>query len=238
MFAPADHLLVLAILVGLPIRAWFSMRALRAATPDELPARRRRVWINAIASQWLLVAAVVALTVTLRRDPATMLLVPRPTAGLLGVLLGLATMVSLVLRQRGSVSRDEDLRQKVRERLANVVHLMPANRAEFALFAVLACTAGICEEVLFRGYLLWYGSQWLPLLWAAALQAVLFGVAHFYQGGRGMLLTGFAGLFLTAVTLLSGSIWPAVLIHALMDLNAGDLALRAFAPRTAAAEQA
>ena len=238
MLALADHLLVMVILFGLPIRAFFSMRALRTAAPEALPALRRRIWTNAIVSQWLLVALVVALMVALRREPAAMLLVPRPTAGMLGVLVGLATMVSLVVRQRGSITTDETVRQKVRERLAPVVRLMPASRAEFALFAVLACTAGICEEFLFRGYLLWYGSQFMPVLWAGALQAVLFGVAHFYQGRRGIVLTGFAGVFLTAVTFVSGSIWPAVLIHALMDLNAGDLALRAFTGEARPAEVA
>ena len=238
MLANADHLLVLVILIGLPIRAFFSMRALRAASEAELPALRRRIWRNAIVSQWLLVGLVVALMVTLGREPATLMLVPRPTAGMLGVLLGLATIVSLVVRQRGSVDTDEEVRARVRERLAPVVRLMPGSRSEYALFAVLACTAGICEEFLFRGYLLWYGSQLMPVLWAGAAQAVLFGVAHFYQGPRGILLTGFAGVFLTAVTFVSGSIWPAVLIHALMDLNAGDMAMRAFATESGNARRA
>jgi membrane protease YdiL (CAAX protease family) len=236
MLALADHLLVLTILIGLPVRAFFSMRALRAAAPDTLVALRRRIWINAIASQWLLAALVLALTLALGRSPASLLLVPRPTAGLLGVMLGLATMVSLVVRQRGSIASDADVRARIRERLAPVVRLMPASRAEYRLFAVLACTAGLCEEFLFRGYLLWYGTQFLPVLWAGLAQAVLFGVAHFYQGRRGILLTGFAGIFLTAVTFVTGSLWAAVLIHALMDLNAGDLALRALGPEARPAE--
>jgi len=226
MLALADHLLVLTILIGLPIRAYFSMRALRTAAPEALVALRRRLWTNAILSQWLLAALVLTLTLVLGRAPAPLLVVPRPTAGLLGVLLGLATMVSLVVRQRGALATDETVRERVRARLAPVARLMPASRAEFRLFAVLACTAGVCEEFLFRGYLLWYGSQFVPLLWAALIQAVLFGVAHMYQGRRGIVLTGFAGVFLTAVTLVTGSIWAAVLIHALMDLNAGDMAVR------------
>ena len=230
MLALADHLLVFTILIGLPIRAYFSMRSLRTAAPEALVALRRRLWTNAILSQWVLAGLVLALTLALGRAPATLMVVPRPTAGLLGVLLGLATMVSLVIRQRGSLATDEEVRERIRERLAPVARLMPASRAEFRLFAVLACTAGVCEEFLFRGYLLWYGSQFVPVMWAGLIQAVLFGVAHFYQGRRGILLTGFAGVFLTAVTFVTGSIWAAVLIHALMDLNAGDLSLRALPP--------
>jgi len=238
MLALADHLLVLTILIGLPVRAFFSMRALRSAAPEQLVALRRRIWTNAIISQWVLAGLVLALTLVLGRAPASLGLVPRATAGLLGVLLGLATMVSLVVRQRGSIATDESVRDRIQERLAPVVRLMPGSRAEFPLFAVLACTAGLCEELLFRGYLLWYGSQFVPVLWAGLIQAVLFGVAHFYQGRRGIVLTGFAGIFLTAITFVTGSIWAAVLIHALMDLNAGDLALRALPGEARAAGSA
>ena len=41
-----------------------------------------------------------------------------------------------------------------------------------------------------------------------------------------MLRTGFVGAFLTFVVLVSGSLYPAMLLHALMDLQAGRLALR------------
>ena len=237
MLTNADHVLVLAILVGLPIRAFFSMRALRTADPAQLVALRRRIWTNAILSQWLLAGCVVALVVLHARGWGSLLLELRPSGGLLGILVGLATMISLVVRQRGSVSSDPEVRDRVRERLSNVKQLLPASRAEYPHFAVLACTAGLCEELLFRGYLFWYGSQFMPALWAAGLQAVLFGVGHLYQGPRGILLTGLAGVFFTAVTFVSGSIWPAMLIHALMDLNAGDLALRAFAPETERTER-
>ena len=61
---------------------------------------------------------------------------------------------------------------------------------------------------------------------AAAAQVVIFGVAHLYQGVGGIVKTGFAGAFFTAVVWISGSLVPAMLIHALMDLHAGDLARR------------
>lgn len=238
MLTIADHLLALTILVGLPVRAYFSMRALRASDESQLVALRRRLWTNAILSQWVLAGCVIALTVFHARGWASLLLVLKANAGLLGVLVGLATMISLVVRQRGSITSDPAVRDRVRERLANVKRLLPASRAEYAHFAVLAWTAGLCEELLFRGYLLWYGSQFMPVLWAAGLQAVLFGVAHFYQGPNGIVRTGFAGVFFTLVTLVTGSIWPAMLIHALMDLNAGDMALRAYSAEAVGATQA
>lgn len=223
----ADHLLVVLIALGLPLRAWFGMKWLRSATGD-LAALRRKLWVRAIATQWLLVALVMIVWTRQHRDVRLLGLDLQPTPGLLGVLVGLATIVSLVVRQRGGLTQDEDLRQRIRDRLAPVQRLMPRDNGEFPLFAALAITAGICEELLFRGYLLWYGAQLMPWPAAAVLQALAFGLGHAYQGPRGIVLTGFAGLFFTGVRLVAGSVLPAMLVHALMDLHAGDLARRVF----------
>ncbi|MEQ1832669.1 MAG: CPBP family intramembrane glutamic endopeptidase, partial [Candidatus Eisenbacteria bacterium] len=134
------------------------------------------------------------------------------------------------VRQRGALAHDEALRAKVRERLAPVERLMPHAAHEYPLFAVLACTAGLCEEFLFRGFLLWYLGHMVPPPFGGLLQAVIFGLAHSYQGVRGIVMTGVAGLFFTGVRWVSGSLWPAMLMHALMDLHAGDLARRVFPP--------
>ena len=45
-------------------------------------------------------------------------------------------------------------------------------------------------------------------------------------------------MFLTAVTFVTGSIWASVLIHALMDLNAGDMDMRALAAEARPADGA
>ena len=231
---PVDHALVLLIALGLPLRAWFGMRSLQATPDMDLARMRVRLWWRAIATQWLLVAVVLALWVATHRGWGELGLLLRPTAGLAGVLVGLATIVSLVVRQRGGLTGDETLRQRVRERLAPVERLMPRGRGEFPLFAALAITAGVCEELLFRGFLFWYGTQLMPWPVAALLQALAFGLGHVYQGARGIVLTGFAGVFFTGVRLVAGSVWPAMLIHALMDLHAGDLARKVFPPEPAA----
>lgn len=230
MLTLADHLLALVIILGLPLRAWTGMRALRAAAAAAVPALRRRLWWRAIVMQWGLTAVVLVVWLKNYRSPVTLGLGLEPSAGLAGVLVGLTTIVSLVVRQRGALATDETLRARVRERLAPVERLMPHRASEYPLFAVLACTAGLCEEFLFRGWLLWYLAHIVPFPAACVLQAAVFGVAHFYQGGRGILLTGLAGAFFTGVLLVSGSLWPAMLIHALMDLHAGDLARRVFPP--------
>jgi len=230
MLTLADRLMALVIVVGLPLRAWFGMRALKAAPSPALPALRRRLWRRAIASQWLLVALVLLVWLSARRSVQALGLALRPSGALVGVLVGLAAIVSIVLRQRASVTTDETLRARIRARLAPVERLMPRSSSDLPWFSALAITAGLCEELLFRGYLLWVAGHLLPFPVAPAAQALVFGLCHAYQGGRGIVLTTFAGAFLTLVVLVTGSLWPAMLIHALMDLHAGDLARRVFPP--------
>jgi membrane protease YdiL (CAAX protease family) len=84
----------------------------------------------------------------------------------------------------------------------------------------MSVSAGICEELLYRGFLLrWLDARGLGL-WAAVLLAALaFMLAHTYQGLVGMLSVGVLALVFTALFFLAGSLWPAMLVHALLDLR-------------------
>ncbi len=222
-----DTLFALVVVIGLAARAWTGMRRLRAQPEAGLPAARRRAWARAIASQWGLVAVLVAMWIARGRSWSGLGVVAHAGYGLAGVAIGTAILFAMLAAQRRQLAANGDLRARVRERLANVQALMPASRAEWPGFASLALTAGICEELLFRGFLTWYLAHFLGAFWQVVLlQAATFGLAHAYQGPRGILATGFVGLFMALVVWVTGSIWAAMALHALIDLHAGDLSLR------------
>jgi membrane protease YdiL (CAAX protease family) len=50
---------------------------------------------------------------------------------------------------------------------------------------------------------------------------VIFGLGHAYQGATGIVKTGVIGLVMALLTVLSGSLWPAILFHATMDITSG-----------------
>lgn len=232
-----DGLLLVLLALGLPLRAWLAMRRLRATTPEEAARLRPRLWWRAVATQWLLASAVILQWVVQRRPLESLSLNARFDWGAGGVLLGVALVAILQQPQRRNLAATPELAGRIRARLATVQRLMPSSRAEWPAFVPLALTAGICEELLFRGFVQWALAQALPGAWLAALaQALLFGLAHAYQGARGVFLTFAVGVFLTGVVWVSGSLWPAMLVHALLDLNAGDFAIRVAAlPETRAA---
>jgi membrane protease YdiL (CAAX protease family) len=87
-------------------------------------------------------------------------------------------------------------------------------------------TAGLCEELLYRGFLMAYiGALWG--FWPAViLSSLVFGLGHAYQGTSGIATTGTIGLILAGLFVLTGSLWVPMLLHAATDLFAGSLGRR------------
>lgn len=104
-----------------------------------------------------------------------------------------------------------------------VMRMLPRSAAERHAFAMLAVTAGITEEVIWRGVLLAMlvaVAPGLPTLVLGAAMAVVFGWAHLYQGPGGVIGTTILGGLLTALYLASGSLLLPMLLHAAIDLLA------------------
>ena len=126
--------------------------------------------------------------------------------------------------QLRTVAVSEDARASVRTQLEAqpaVRLIVPATRREAKVFSALALTAGACEELLYRGFLLHYLQFWLPGGIAVAAAIVAFGAAHAYQGLRGVALTGLAGAAAMAVYLVTGSLLAPAILHAVLDLANG-----------------
>lgn len=95
---------------------------------------------------------------------------------------------------------------------------MPDTIGEHAAFCWLGITAGVTEEVIFRGFLIWMFAQIVSLPVAALVALLFFGAFHAYQGAGGLISSLIAGAVLTAMFLLSGSLWPVITLHIAIDL--------------------
>lgn len=224
VLTPFDHLLFVVLAVFGPV--WGSTvgyRRLTRAASHDLARVRGSVYRVAIAMQWTLTAAAFALWVATGRSWSLLGVVPFPTWGLGGTVLGAAIVIVFVVRQRREALGDDEALAEVRERMRHIEPMLPRTPAEMRTFVMLAITAGICEELLYRGFMIFYVSRMTNLFVAAAVVSVIFGIGHVYQGRRGVLLTASAGAFLAAVYLISGSLFVAMLLHALMDVHSGHL---------------
>jgi membrane protease YdiL (CAAX protease family) len=91
--------------------------------------------------------------------------------------------------------------------------LVPRTRKELAGSWGTAMSAGIGEEVAYRGFLLWYLSAVLGLPAAVALTSLAFGFSHGYQRLSGCIWATIAGLLLACIYLLSESLLLVIWMH-------------------------
>jgi uncharacterized protein len=102
---------------------------------------------------------------------------------------------------------------------------LPISNTERWWFAILGLSAGICEELLYRGFLFGFlaggmeGGFHLGLTAAWLLSSVAFGTAHLYQGLPGVLSSTAAGLGLALAAILTGGLAVPMVLHALLDLQ-------------------
>lgn len=95
-----------------------------------------------------------------------------------------------------------------------VLFLLPRDRRERWAFVALALAAGVCEEYVFRGFLLHVVEAWTgDTLVAVAATSVSFGLAHGYQRAAGVARATLLGMLLAAPVAATGSLFPAVAAH-------------------------
>jgi membrane protease YdiL (CAAX protease family) len=223
-----DHLLFVFIVLVSPLidYYWFYPR-LRRAVEAGVPGARSRAYFKGILGQWGVTAVVLGLWAWRGRPWWGLgLYAASPLRLGLGFALTAIVLGLLVAQRRALFARPERF-ELVRRQVESAVPLLPHTATERQGFRLLAITAGICEETLFRGYVFWYVSVWTGPLFGAAIGTILFGAAHLYLDRRSAVKAGIAGALMTALVFASSSLWSAMLLHAAIDLNSGDLAFRA-----------
>jgi membrane protease YdiL (CAAX protease family) len=105
---------------------------------------------------------------------------------------------------------------------ANTGFLLPKSTSEILVWILVSLTAGVSEELVYRGYLqrqLWSLTSSLPV--AVVLQSIIFAVGHIYQGWKPALVTAIYGLIFGSVAAWRRSIIPGAFAHALVDIIGG-----------------
>lgn len=100
--------------------------------------------------------------------------------------------------------------------------LIPKDPLGKGLWVVVAATAGFCEEVAFRGYLMTrlrllgkFQSWVIPTV----ISALAFGVCHLYQGIPGLIVITVYGVLFSLLYIRTGRLWPCVIAHFLQDFG-------------------
>ena len=221
-----DHILVAILFLVTPVLSVTEYRKFMSQIEAGKPTVRLHFYRSSIAWSWGLTLAIAALWLVYKR--------PLPELGFgletgTGFWIGLALTVvgcGVLIVHLMTLLRNPEKLQASAKQFESVKAMFPHTSQEAKEFTALSITAGICEEIIYRGYLMLYITSILGIeaMWPAAiLSSIGFGLGHTYQGPMGVLKVCLVGLVFAGLYLLTGSIWLVIILHTVMDLAFGNL---------------
>jgi membrane protease YdiL (CAAX protease family) len=212
-------LLFVLIVVGIPIRGRLRYERFRREVGQD-PGARLRYYRSSLPWKYGLAAVVVAVFFLSGRDASGLRLVDtdtNATASMLG--LGFSLLLGALL-VRVRLGRPKS-RAKLAKQLRGIADLLPRTGLERRRWVHVAINAGVTEELLYRGFVFCVLARVFPgvdTFSPIAVSALFFGLAHAYQGKRGIVLTTLVGAVLGSIAVHTGLL-VAMLVHALIDLR-------------------
>jgi membrane protease YdiL (CAAX protease family) len=218
-----QHVLAFLVVVVYPIWDYYDTRELKAGAN---PSAKLRYYKKTLALEWLAAIAalfvagprIFALTVQLPRIALLHPIITRTLAAALVI-----AIVYLVLGPQLRALRDEKVRRIILRQCERISFFTPRTPLEFRWFAPLCVTGGICEEILFRGFLIHYFGRnpWhLGVIAAVLISSFSFATAHLYQGVKNLPSVFIAGVLFALLFVLTGNLLVPIIVHAAMDLLA------------------
>jgi len=219
-----DSLMLAVILIGLPAETFLTLKKTRADLASDAPGVRVHHYTSTIMLLWGVALPLLVLWAASGREWSTLgFQIETGLMPMSGWILA-ALVAAYFVYQFLLVSASERVRTQFRDGLAKdrvMSGFLPHTREERHLFNLLGLTAGITEEIIFRAYLIWAFSCFLPLWGAALASLAVFTLLHLYQGPKNLFAVFLMGGLVTLIYVLSGSIWPAIAIHIFVDILNG-----------------
>ncbi len=150
----------------------------------------------------------------------------------------LILIIGYILLSIYQIDKSDKNHQAIREQLEEIEWMLPSNIKErnYFLFGV-SVSAGVCEEILFRGYLLNLFALYVPAWLAILLSSIAFGLPHIYQGLTGVIKTSLVGLIFALVYYFTDSLIYSILLHIAIDVYSGSVAYIVKSKRMAFTDQ-
>jgi len=214
------HLIAMFLIVAVPIWDHFETKRLKSSTDPRVKIRSYKktiAWLWGFSALACIVFGWRAV-LTIHRDageaswlPGTAFVIGFTGAAVVALFVPIMVMM-----------RSETTRARVAKSLERLNFILPGTAEERRWFVLVAITAGVCEEILYRGFLIQYFRE-LPvhvgLTEALVVSGCVFGIAHVYQGIIGMVQTAILGTLFGVLFVTTGSLFFPMLLHAVIDLR-------------------
>lgn len=215
-----DFVMMGLLLVALPAWDYFvdlpkMRRSLEAGTFDPTPG-----YLYTFIILWSLTLLLALDWWTAGRDPRALgLKLHMDYRFLAGALLTAVVIVLFTWQFFKIRGATDERKRKIAEKNARIFEVMPSNSRQLLYVVGVSITAGVTEELLCRGFLIWAFTAYMNPVLAAVLSSLLFGLGHFYQGIPGIAKTGGRGLIMAILYIGSGTLWLPIILHAFVDVH-------------------
>ena len=219
-----QHLLALFLIVVAPIWDHFATERLKASKESRVKIAyyRTMVIVSWIASVIALLAVGWRTILTFNLSAASPSWLPQHTGArtfVAGVLIVLLLVIALSALQ---ARRSAAIQEKMERAFLRLSFILPLTDTERAWWIFVSLTAGITEEILYRGFLIHYlfaAPFHIGLAAAVSASSVIFGAPHLYQGVAGAMSAAILGFIFSAIFLMTGTLLVPMVLHALIDLR-------------------
>lgn len=205
---------LLLVMVAMPLLAIRSSRTLVHVLRTQ-PELRSSFYLQGIVVQWLL-TALVLLGMWFKQDQWALLGLTLDGAGLWLLVLLVMVILSLLFNRYATLGAAGQAR--VQKLYHHVAHYLPTNNSQYRWGVLLSLTAGICEEIVYRGFVFWRLSLLMGVLPAMILTNLVFAFVHVATGLKNALWSFVLGMVFSLFYLYTGDLWLSICCHAAIDL--------------------
>ena len=219
----ADTILLLLLVVVMPPYSYVQGRRIaRGIAPN-----RTAAYARTIVSWWLIASSTLFVWIHFGRSLAVLgLRLPLDLRAVAGAVLCVLAIAYINGQQRVLSKLSADKLAAVRRRFGGTAAILPRSLPEYRWFLGVALTVGICEELLYRGYLYAVTEPVIGYIGAIVASGLIFGLGHLYQGTMGVVKTSYVGIVLGIIYVGTGSLlWP-MMLHFLIDVAGGTTGYR------------
>ena len=234
-------ILFMFLSVYILITAVWGYRRFKTLKEDEVnEAVKLKIYKESVIEGWILTAVLLLIT-SLARIPITNIGLKHLELGFMDyslwikvttfVLCGI--LMVLLLYQMVGYLFSKAYRIKLEQQLTAMAEknkhydtildiMIPKTPLEKRWFALTSLTAGIGEELVYRGFMTYLLFDLFPeagVFLILIATGLIFGIAHAYQGAQGMLKTALMGILFGALYYASGSLIPGMVLHFISDFS-------------------
>jgi uncharacterized protein len=207
-------------MMALPISSFYDQnRVLKGSvmahsdiSTSQLPPSRRQLLALTVFVEGGMILLALALGAMFGPSTKNVLTLSASHAAI-GALAGLGLLVLAIGFVNSPIGRNTQLRRDIDQLVELFDNTRPVD------LILMSALAGIGEEALFRGLLLYHGAEWMNMPLALAATSLLFGLMHAVSPAY-IVFTTLLGLAMGGLYLWYGNLLVPIVAHGVYDLAA------------------